>query len=428
MFDKYPMKPIASRPSGKTYARLGLAAILFVTLLVSYLDRVNVSVLIADPHFLEDLGIAGQPTQMGMLMSVFLIAYGISNIVVAPLGQLLGPRKAMSLSIVLWALAVALGGVVGSFAAMLATRILLGIGEGLHWPMQSSFVKNWFLPRERARANSAWLLGIMIGPMIAMPLLSALVSSHGWRTSFFMLALLSLLPLILVWYFTADRPGESARVGSLELAHIETGLAREAAQMAALAPAGQASFLRDFRFWLVVVAFLCSASIFWGTMAWLPSYLKVVRGFTWAQMGNLTTLPYVLGAINVLVFGFLADVLKRKSTFPMIALLGAAACLYAGAHADDNYLSAYYLSGAIGFLGIGLASYWTVMQGIVDPAHVGTAAGVMNGVASLGSALMPMAVGYLIERTGSYSSGLNFLVAMGALGAACAAALAYKRI
>lgn len=422
------MKAIDTRPTTRTHARLGLAAILFVTLLVSYLDRVNVSVLIADPNFLAHLGIAGQPTQMGMLMSVFLIAYGLSNIVVAPLGQWLGPRKAMSLSIVLWAVAVALGGLAGSFVAMLATRALLGIGEGLHWPMQSSFVKNWFPPRERARANAAWLLGIMIGPMIAMPLLSALVARHGWQASFFILAVLSLLPLALVWFFTADRPRDSARVGVAELAHIETGLAAESAQTASQPEAGRHTFMSDHRFWLVTIAFLSSASIFWGTMAWLPSYLKVVRGFTWAQMGNLATLPYVLGAVNVLVFGFLADAMKRKSVFPMIALLGAAACLYAGAHADDNDLSAYYLSGAIGFLGIGLASYWTVMQGIVDPAHVGAAAGIMNGVASLGSALMPMAVGYLIEQTGSYSVGLNFLVAMGMLGAACAAVLSYRKV
>ena len=85
------------------------------------------------------------------------------------------------------------------------------------------------------------------------------------------------------------------------------------------------------------------------------------------------------------------------------------------------------MSGAIGFLGIGLASYWTVMQGLVETRSVGTAAGVMNGVASLGSALMPLVVGYLIGTTGDYSSGLMFLVVMGLFGACCAAALSLKR-
>jgi len=411
-----------------THGRIFLAVILFVTLLVSYLDRVNVSVLIADPAFLGDMGIAGQPTQMGMLMSVFLLAYGIANIMLAPLGRVFGPRRAMAVSIMMWAVAVALGGLAGSFTAMVATRVLLGVGEGLHWPMQSAFVKNWFPPRERARANAAWLMGIMIGPMISMPILTSLVSSHGWRSSFFVMALLSLLPAFLVWFLSADHPRESALVGARELAHIEDGLRAEALQQSSAAGLVRASFLRDYRFWLITLAFLSSACIFWGTMAWLPSYLKVVRNFTWSQMSGLAAMPYVLGAVNVFAFGLLGDCLGRKAVLPVVALLGAAACLYAGAWAEDNLLSAYYLSGSIGFLGVGLASYWTVLQGIVPAAGVGSAAGVMNGVASLGSALMPMAVGYLIERTGSYSTGLTFLVGMGVLGATCAAILMMKRV
>ena len=57
---------VASQPA-PTRARIGLAVILFITLLISYLDRVNVSVLIADPKFLADMGIAGQPARMGEL-------------------------------------------------------------------------------------------------------------------------------------------------------------------------------------------------------------------------------------------------------------------------------------------------------------------------------------------------------------------------
>lgn len=138
-----------------TRARVILAVILFITLMVSFLDRVNVSVLVADPKFLADMGITGQPVQMGLLMTTFLFAYGISNIITGPIGDKLGPRKAMTLSIVLWGVSMALGGLAGTFTMMIAARIILGIGEGMHWPMQSSFVKNWFPPSERVRANSA---------------------------------------------------------------------------------------------------------------------------------------------------------------------------------------------------------------------------------------------------------------------------------
>lgn len=411
--------------------RVVLAGILFFTLLVSYLDRVNVSVLVADPKFLADMGITGQPAQMGLLLTTFLYAYGISNLIVGPIGDRLGPRKAMSLSILLWAVAMVIGGLAGTFAIMIATRILLGFGEGMHWPMQSSFVKNWFPPNERARANSAWLLGVMVGPMIAIPVLSAIVYSYGWRISFGVLAALGLIPLILVWFFTTDKPRGNRFVNEAERDLIESGLRAEheaAAQTMKPGSEPVRSFLVDQRFWLVTVAFMCSASMFWGTIAWLPSYLKVARNFSWSQMGSLATLPYVLGTITVIVCGFLADKTARKAVFPVIALVGGALSIYFGATVADNISSAYWMSASMAFIGIGAASYWTIMQNIVPTASIGSAAGVMNGVTSLGSASVPALIGYLIQlNSGNYAAGLLLLVGIGLVGAACALVLVLKR-
>ena len=134
--------PTNSQPIRPTKQRVALVVILLVTLLIAYLDRVNVSVLLADNVFLTEMGIKGNPVQMGMLMTIFLIAYGISNVILSPLGDILGPRKAMSLSILLWAGSLFLGGLASTFTTMLVARFILGIGEGMHWPMQSKFVKN----------------------------------------------------------------------------------------------------------------------------------------------------------------------------------------------------------------------------------------------------------------------------------------------
>lgn len=414
-----------------TRVRVVLAVILFITLMVSFLDRVNVSVLVADPKFLADMGIAGQPVQMGLLMTTFLFAYGISNIITGPIGDKLGPRKAMTLSIFLWAVSTAMGGLAGSFGMMLAARIVLGIGEGMHWPMQSSFVKNWFPPGERVRANSAWLAGIMVGPALSMPLISMFVSNSGWRASFLFLIVISFIPMALIWFFTADHPRQSKLANKLEMEYIESGLqAESAAHAARTATAGGASkkFYFDYQYWMITFAFLTSASMFWGTMAWLPSYLKVARNFTWAQMGYLSSLPYVLGFVTVLAFGYIADRSSRKGFFPMIALSGAATCIYLGANVADNVTSAYLMSAAIGFIGVGLASYWAVMQSIVPSSSIGSAAGIMNGVASIGSAFVPTIVGFFIQLTGSYVAGLMFLVGMGTLGAICMLILTLKKI
>jgi len=170
---------VSSRPKGKR--RMWIVAVLLFVILVAYLDRVNVSILIADPVFLEDMGLKGESAKQGLLMTFFLIPYAVSNIALGYLGDRLGPRIAMSISIFLWSVALFIGGAARSFAAMLGARTILGFGEGLHYPMQSSFVKNWFPMHERARANAIWGIGLLLGPAVAMPIVAMIISTWGWR-------------------------------------------------------------------------------------------------------------------------------------------------------------------------------------------------------------------------------------------------------
>jgi sugar phosphate permease len=85
-----------------------------------------------------------------------------------------------------------------------------------------------------------------------------------------------------------------------------------------------------------VIAFMCSSSVFWGTIGWLPSYLLNTRGFAFKELGFLAALPYILGTITVLVFGAVADKVKYRAIFPTIALLGAALFIYLGATVETT--------------------------------------------------------------------------------------------
>ncbi len=113
---------LAEKP---THQRHLLAAILLIVVFFSYLDRVNVSILVVDPGFLDAMGISQSSVQKGLLMSLFLAAYGIGNVLLSPVGDMIGPRKAMSISIVIWSFSLAIGGIAGTFGIMLASRVLL---------------------------------------------------------------------------------------------------------------------------------------------------------------------------------------------------------------------------------------------------------------------------------------------------------------
>ncbi|MEA0983639.1 MFS transporter, partial [Salmonella enterica subsp. enterica serovar Enteritidis] len=109
-----------------TMKRFLIVACLFIRIFIAYLDRVNVSVLAAKEPFLAYMGIDGMPLQIGMMMTVFLAAFGIANVVFSPLGDHLAARRAMMLCLLFWPIALLIGGVVSSFALIFICSKLRG--------------------------------------------------------------------------------------------------------------------------------------------------------------------------------------------------------------------------------------------------------------------------------------------------------------
>lgn len=411
---------VSDRP---TRQRIVLVLILFITLMFSYFDRINISVLMADNSFLTELGIKDDPVKMGMLMSVFLLSYATANIILSPIGDFMGPRKAIALCLPIWAISMLVGGIAPSFAWMLVARILLGIGEGVHWPVQMKFVKNWFPFQERAKANSVWQFGLFFGPAFAMPFFTWLISVVGWRHSYFTLAVSTIIPFILIWFFTTDHPRQHKGVNKEELDYIESSLAieqeREQNTESVTFLESVKIFMFNYRYWLLVATFFCNASAMWGIYTWLPSYLKVARGFSWEQMGIMAALPYVAGAVCLFICGHLADKVGRRAPFGMIGNLGMASGIYLAATVADNMLSAYFMAFAVACNAIQLPSIWSLCQEIVPSKALGAGAGLMNGIGSAGGALSPIVIGFFISATGSYFGGLMYLVALTFMAALC---------
>ncbi|WP_245692912.1 MFS transporter [Sporomusa acidovorans] len=417
-----------------TNQRWLVAAILFLAVFFSYLDRVNVSVLVVDPAFLTAMGISGAVAK-GMLMTSFLIAYGVGNVILSPLGDIFGPRKAMAACIGIWIISMVIGGLAPTYAIITISRVLLGLGEAMHFPMQSKFVKQWFPPQERGKANAVWQTGMAVAPAIAMPFFTWIIHFSGWRMSFFVLAALSLIPLMMVWWYTADYPRQSKRANQLEKDYIEAGQAREAD--AAEKNTGEEkqgivaafkSFADNRNFWLLTFFYMMHVSIYFGTLTWLPSYLKEARGFSWAAMGILSSLPFVLAVGTKILSGYLADKLPRRSLILIFEMVGVGVGVFFAAYVADNNIAAAFMVLGVGAVGLGGPAAWTVMQSVVPSKGVASAAGLMNGLSNGVSALAPVAIGGLIAFTGTYAGGLSYIIGCSVVGCIMAIILYLKKI
>ena len=419
-----------------TRQRIVVIAILLITLLVAYLDRVNIAVLVADETFLTDMGIKGNALAMGSLMSLFLATYAFSNFFLSPLGDRFGARKVMFAAIIFWALSCLWGGLVSTFTGMIVARLLLGVGEGMHWPMQMKFVKNWFPPQERARANSTWLIGLSLGTAIAMPFFVWIVASWGWRMTFFVLVVIGMIPLLLIWFFTADTPGECKRVNRWEREYIEAGLQREAEAQAKVMRSLSGTtkwenwkgFLLNTDYWLCVVFYFFSTAVWFGLMTWIPSYLKEAVGFSWKSMGFWANAPYAAATIACLVAGYVTDRIPRKATLGILHMLGGAVGIYCASHATTQVGAALWLVVAVAALMIGQPGHWAMVQKVVPVTCLGTAVGLESALGSGAGAATPVIMGELIDLAHGYVGALLFLSICCLIGMCAMVALWFRKV
>src|SRR5690349_20722820 len=131
---------------------------------ITYIDRVNVST--AASVFGKDLHLSN--TQVGFVFSAFAYPYLLFQIFGGWVGDRFGARRALTVAGVIWSAGTLMTGLAGSFASMIAARLLLGFGEGATFPVATRAMSDWTTKERRGFAqgitHSAARLGNAITP------------------------------------------------------------------------------------------------------------------------------------------------------------------------------------------------------------------------------------------------------------------------
>jgi MFS transporter, Spinster family, sphingosine-1-phosphate transporter len=159
--------------------------LLTVVNLLNYFDRLIVFPMFAylkDEFTISDF-------KLGLLGSVFILVNSIS---VLPLGYWSdrGPRKKiMAGGVLFWSFATALSGFAATFKTLVAARALVGVGEAAYAPGGTAMM-TWCFPRRfRARVQSIFNLGMLVGGVMGLAVGGMLSEWVGWRSAFFLVGL-----------------------------------------------------------------------------------------------------------------------------------------------------------------------------------------------------------------------------------------------
>ena len=415
-------------PQSSTRIRWLLIGWLFVLSAVAFLDRVNLSIagtrLAADYH-LSDV-------QFGLLSTVFLLGYALLQTPAGWLADRWGPRRVLAGGVIWWGIFTALTaavptGLQNPLLLLLLARFLLGVGEAVMYPCSNQFVARWIPTQERGLANGLIFAGVGVGSAASPSLITYIMIYHGWRSSFWICALLG-LAAGLVWFLASrDTPDQHPRVSASELATIRAGLALGNKQlpgdMALASDRSNASrvvpwdkILKHREVRLITFSYFCYGYVAWIFFAWFFIYLARVRGMNLKSSAFYGTLPFLAMAVGCAVGGSLADLLtkrvSRRAGRCGVAAVGLAlsgAFLASGSMVDNAPLASVILAGGAGALYLSQSSFWAISADIGGPFS-GSLSGFMNMGGQLGGAVTASLTPFIAVHFGWTSS---FLVAAG---------------
>ncbi|MDG9876127.1 MFS transporter [Pseudomonas juntendi] len=409
-----------SAPSRK---RFFIMVLLFITVVINYLDRSNLS--IAAPALTSELGI--DPIHVGLVFSAFGWTYAAMQIPGGWLVDRVPPRILYTVALVLWSLATVMLGFAASFIALFVLRMAVGALEAPAYPINSRVVTTWFPERERATAIGFYTSGQFVGLAFLTPVLAWLQHAFGWHMVFVATGAVGILWGV-IWYavYREPRDFKGANEAEIELIREGGGLVdiqqEQAKTKARFSWADLGIVLTQRKLWGIYLGQFCLNSTLWFFLTWFPTYLVKYRGMDFIKSGMLASLPFLAAFVGVLCSGFFSDWLIRRGAsvglarrLPIISGLLISTAIIGANFVDSTPLVIAFL--ALAFFGNGLASItWSLVSTLAPARLLGLTGGVFNFIGNLSAIVTPIVIGFLASGA-SFAPAITYIAALALLGA-----------
>jgi MFS transporter, ACS family, glucarate transporter len=389
-----------------SHVRWFLVFWLFILSAVSFLDRVNIS--IAGSSIAAEYGLSD--VHLGWVFSSFLLGYALFQTPGGRLADKWGSRRVLTAGVLWWGIFTALtaavpSGLARALVLFISIRFLLGAGEAIIYPASNQFVSRWIPSHERGIANGLIFAGVGIGAGITPPLITYCMVRYGWRSAFWVCALIGVV-VGSVWYLSArDTPEEYPRVSASEVATIRSGLTMDAARTSqVLVPWGR--ILASKAVWALTLSYFCYGYVAWIFFSWFYIYLAKVRGLNLKASAFYAMLPFLAMAVGCPLGGLISDRLTKwrgkrigRCGVAVFSIALAGAFLVFGSNVASARLASIVLSGGAGALYLSQSSFWSVTADI-GGASCGSVSGLMNTGAQLGGAITASLTPWIASRYG----------------------------
>jgi MFS transporter, ACS family, tartrate transporter len=391
---------------------LRLLPFLWLLYVIAFLDRVNVAY--AALEMSHDLRFSDRVFGLGA--GIFFIGYVLLEIPGALIVERWSARRWIARIMVSWGIITLLVGFVHTSRQFYAVRFLLGTAEAGFFPGVIVYLTHWFCRRDLAKAVASFMAALPLSNFLGSPLAGRILRIHwygleGWRWLFILEGIPAVILGVVTFFYLTDWPTQAAWLPQDEREWITGELHREKKEKSAAHSCTIAQALQQREVILLTLIYFFGVTGFYGFTIWFPTILKRASGFSIGTVTVLAALPYLVALIVTLLNAWHSDrTLERRWHTAGLLFVGSGSLAFA-------LVSGAHLWAQLGFFTIFAACvhayqppFWALPTITLGESAAAASIGLINSLGNLGGFVGPFIVGYLVTRTGSFNSGLGWLM------------------
>ncbi len=385
---------------------------LFLLYIIAFLDRMNVSA--AALQMPGDLGFSDKVVGLGAGM--FFIGYVVLEIPGALIAERWSARRWIARIMISWGIITALLAFIHTAREFYVVRFLVGAAEAGFFPAVIVYLSHWFRYRDRAKAIAVFYAANPLSYVIGSPLAGLLLGIswlglRGWRWLFILEGIPAVVLGVITIFYLTDWPKAASWLPPEERDWINCALEKEklAKQKVRSYTIWQAFGQRDVI--LLTLCYFFATTGGYGISFWLPSILKRISGQSDIRVTLFAALPYLAGFVMQQWNGWHSDKTSERRWHAAVPIFSCGLILLMAVLFGTHLVVAVTLFTFVG------ASYfafhpcfWAVPTAFLSESAAAASIGLINSVGNLGGFFGPMLMGYLVNRTHSFTAGLMYLV------------------
>lgn len=396
-----------------THLRRQMMVSMLIGYAAFYLVRKNFSM--AMPSFLGELNYT--KTDLGIILSLFSILYGVGKFLNGMLADRSNPRFFMALGLFAAAIMNLFFGLSSGLWTLGIFWLLNAWFQSMGWPPCARMLTHWYAPKELGTMWGIWNSSHQVGGAAILILAGYLIPNYGWRSAFFIPAIIAILAALYLVATLRDTP-QSQGLPSIEeykgevLHHVEE-------KEENLREILKNHILTNKMLWIVCLANMFVYIVRIGVLDWAPTFLVEAKNSSLEGAGWKVASFEISGIVGALAAGILSDkVFKgRRGPANVFFMIAVTICLilfwqvppgYAWLDAFALFLVGFFIYGPQMLVGVAAADY-------ASKHAAATATGLTGTFGYIGSAICGVGTGLIVDRWG-WDGGFAFFITCAVLG------------